>query len=106
MTAFSPFRTFTLGSERSLLQTQSSKVESPRAAVQYLTAAVPDAALATNGSDVQEADFAKFAFRPTTVASGKPKRCIAIFLKLPLALGCSILASYRSAVRTKLPLRN
>ena len=35
MTAFSPKRTFTLGSERSLLQTQSSKVESPRAAVQY-----------------------------------------------------------------------
>jgi len=59
------------------------------------------AALCTDGSYAQEADFAKFAFRPTTVASGKPKRCIAIFLKLPLALGCSILASYRSSVADK-----
>ena len=57
-----------------------------------------------HNSDVsiaQEADFAKFAFRPTTVVSGKPKRCIAIFLKLLLAHRCSILASYRSAVWEK-----
>ncbi len=55
--------------------------------------------------NAQEADFAKFAFRPTTVVSGKAKRCIAIFLKLPLAHGCSILASYRSAVRDKTGFR-